>query len=268
MAAVADNAMRAGLAYRGAVEDYGNFIDSAMREYGWTSRDASGNYSVKGAQDAFDPDQLIQYDAAGRPTFDQAALLERTSGGQYGTTGLFASTAQAGAAAEAQARAGVRGRGITGGGLAAQQERLAETMTQSEMGGVSGALFSDIMSRYKGLGKAYEDVRAGEVTDAAIIAGQQVEDTSLYGDVEPPPAVSDAPVAPPAASSGPMPTQPNSAGGILGSGSRGNYKVKGNPQGSNKPANPEPGRMFQGAGGITWVYRSNGPTGKGWYKKG
>jgi len=49
---------------------------------------------------------------------------------------------------------------------------------------------------------------------------------------------------------------------------RGNYTEKGTPTGSNLPKNPKAGVVFKGAGGVTFVYRTDGPSGKGWYKKG
>lgn len=274
MADVADNAVRASIAYRGAVEDYGNFIDSTMRQYGWTMPDASGRYSVMGAQDAFDPDRVIQFDSSGRPTFDAASLVASTSGGQYGTTGLFAETAQAGAAGEAAARAEYRARGLgRGSGLARQAEIGAETAATTAMGDVSAGLFGDILSRYSGLGKSYQDVVAGEATDAAIRARQDalninlggvgtipsVEDTSM-DDSYTPSVEEEKRIIPPGK---------DVMGAILPSGSRGNYTVAGQPTGKNVPRGKDlvDGRVFKGAGGVTWVYRGKGPKGKGWYKK-
>jgi hypothetical protein len=270
MTQVADNATRATMAYRGAVEDYGNFIDTTMRQYGWSMPGADGNYSVRNAQNAFDPDQVIQFDSSGKPVFDQEAVLARTRGGQYGTQGLFAQTAQAGAAREAEARLGARSRGLAGGGLMTQQERLAETMAGEEMGQASATFLSDVMGKYMGLGKRYEDVAVAEAEDARINAAIQAGLVPLEGDL-PAPVEEPAPVAEPtmpAADTRIVPPGKNVVGEILPQASRGNYKVKGNPQGSNRPKNPEPGRVFKGSGGTAWVYRKPGPAGNGWYKKG
>ena len=274
MADVADNAVRAGLAYRGAVEDYGNFIDSTMRQYGWTMPDASGKYSVLGAQDAFDPDRVIQFDSSGRPTFDAESLIASTSGGQYGTTGLFAETAQAGAAGEAAARAEYRSRGLgRGSGLARQQELAAETAATTAMGDVSAGLFGDIFGKYAGLGKSYQDVVAGEATDAAIRARQNALNINLGG-VGTIPSMEEAPMEEPYTATGEeekriIPGGKDVMGDILPSGSRGNYTIAGKPTGKNVPKGKDlvEGRVFKGAGGVTWVYRGKGPKGKGWYKK-
>jgi hypothetical protein len=254
MADVANNAMNAALAYRQAVEEYGNFVDSAMRQYGWTMPDASGQYSVQGAQDAFDPDRVIQYDTSGKPVFNVAETVARTAGGQYGTTGLFAQTAQESAAQEAEARAAARGRGLRGG-VASQQERLAETLAGRQMGTVSAGLFQDVFARYGGLGKAYQQIAVGEATDAAINAANlaaSMPTTNPMAAPEPAPVTTVA--APPAAT-------------ILPASERSAYRRIGNPGGS-PPANPQPGEVYQGGPqGLKWVYRTAGPKGKGWYRK-
>ena len=61
---------------------------------------------------------------------------------------------------------------------------------------------------------------------------------------------------------------PNSTSGDqIPSSSRGGFTVKGNPTGSNKPRNPVGGTVFKGAGGELFVWRTDGPSGQGWYKK-
>jgi hypothetical protein len=269
---VADNAIRATMAYQGAVEDYGNFIDSTMRQYGWTMPDASGQYSVQGAQDAFDPNRVIQFDESGKPTFDAERIASMTSGGQYGTTGTFAETAQAGAASEATARAEARMRGFgRGSGLSRQAEVESEDATRRAMGEVSAGLFGDVFAKYGGLGRLYQDVAVGEATDAAIRASQNVENISVGGVPPMPDMTSPAAnyTAPPAEESRIFPTGKDAMGEVLPSGSRGNYTIPGSPKGKNVPKGKDlvPGRTYRGAGGVDWVYRSSGPKGKGWYKK-
>ncbi len=264
MAEVADNAIRASMAYRGAVEDYGNFIDSAMREYGWTMPDATGSYSVQGAQDAFDPDRTIQFDASGRPTGTPGSIAASTSGGQYGTTGLFARTAQESAALEAQEMASMRGRGFgAGSGLGRQVESRLETGAKESIGEVSKSLFGDIFSKYGALGKQYEGVKTAEATDAMINA----QNLAMLN------AISNPVVASESAPDGAAPTASTSTsqgpktGDIMPSTNRGNYTVAGKPGGhSGKPG--KPGEVVVGSGGVTWVYRTNGPKGANWYKKG
>lgn len=216
MSAVADNAMRASIAYRDAVEDYGNFVDATMRQYGWTMPDASGEYSVLGAQDAFDPDRVIQFDSAGKPVFgaeDAQRLAAMGASGQYGTTGLFAQTAQAGAAEEAGVQAGVRARGLGArSGLARQAELAAETAALQNIGQVSADFFGGIMSKYGGLGKLYQDIATGEATDEAIRAAQASQNVGLSNPVAPPVMPKAAPAAAPEAAPAPASGKPTGKG--------------------------------------------------------
>jgi len=235
MSAVADNAMRASMAYRGAVEDYGNFVDATMRQYGWTMPDASGKYSVLGAQDAFDPDRVIQFDSAGKPVFgaeDAQRLAAMGASGQYGTTGLFAQTAQAGAAEEAGVQAGVRARGLGArSGLARQAELAAETAALQDIGQVSAGFFGDIMSKYGGLGKLYQDIAAGEVTDAAIRAAQGSENVAVSDPVAPPVMPEAAPVMPEAAPAAPAAARGKPTGKGRMYERRGKWQYMGNKRG-------------------------------------
>jgi hypothetical protein len=269
MSAVADNAIRASMAYRGAVEDYGNFIDTTMRQYGWTMPDSSGQYSVQGAQDAFDPDRVIQYDTSGKPTFDLERVAAQTSGGQYGTTGLFAETAQESAAQEADVRMAARGRGFgAGSGLSRQAELAAETQAGRAMGQVSAGLFSDIFSRYGNLGRLYGDVATGEVTDALIRAEGDVANMPLSEATAPMPEEPAAPVdaAGPAYTGDRGKFAQGSEGGryVMPIEERKQYTKKANNQqlraGGVPISGGKPGQVFTGKGGTRYVRRQDG-----WY---
>ena len=65
-----------------------------------------------------------------------------------------------------------------------------------------------------------------------------------------------------------LPLRKNTAGGIVKTTNRGNYKIKVKPKGANLPKNPKAGQSFKGKGGVTSVFRTGGPDGAGWYKKG
>lgn len=176
-----ENAVMAAMAYRQAVEDAGNFVDQQMRQYGWTAPDASGVYSTMGAQDAFDPDRVIQFDAFGAPVVDAAQVMQSTQRGQYGTTGLFAETAQQAAAQEADIMAGERMRGFgRGSGLSGQRQRFAETTAARQMGTLSSRFLQDLMRQYQGLTRTYQGVAAGAAQGATSAAGRQAQFTSLY----------------------------------------------------------------------------------------
>ena len=81
----------------------------------------------------------------------------------------------------------------------------------------------------------------------------------------------EAPPAPPAAQPGPSFSAPN--GITYGVGDRiavgpdgvGMFSQKGTP-GGNPPKNPKARELFRGKGGVWWVWRPNGPKGKGWYR--
>lgn len=263
---VPGNAIQAGLAYRQAVEDAGNAVDQMMMQYGWQTPGAGGQYSSIAAGDAYDPDRVLTFDDKGK-----AIMTMPTVGGQYGTTGLFAESAQETAAEEAEARLAARTTGLTGG-LARQREVLSETLGRQRMGGLSEQLFAGIGQQYGGVGTSYRNLLAAQVEDATMAGTGQAENVTLTDPnaVVPPPPMTE-PVAPaPAAPEPPstiIPQAKNTVGGILPSGSRGNYNRRGNPTGSNLPKNPKPGQVFKGEGGVTFVYRSAGPAGKGWYRK-
>lgn len=167
---IPDNAARATMAWRGATEDAGNFIDSLMQQYGWTTPGADGLYSTTNAADAFDPNNIMSFGEDGTANVDAARVAKLTSGGQYGGKGVFADIAKGGASQEAQAIQEARGRGLTGG-LARQQRQLAETMTGQQMTGASADLIRALMQQYSGVGRAFSGVKQGQALDA-IASGQ------------------------------------------------------------------------------------------------
>lgn len=178
---VTESAYNAAIAYRQAVEDAGNFIDQQMRQYGWTAPGADGQYSVLNAQNAFDPDRVIQFDQSGAPMVDTASIAAATRGGQYGTSGLFAQTAQqlVGQAAEARLEESQRGFG-RGSGLTQQRKMAAETFAQERMGALSNQFLQNVLGRYQGLTKQFQNVSAGAAQGAAASAARRAGMTSFY----------------------------------------------------------------------------------------
>jgi hypothetical protein len=178
---VADNAIQATMAYRGAIEDYGNFVDQQMRSFGWQMPGQDGQYSVLNAQNAFDPDSVVQFDAAGNPTFDQASILAQTSGGQYGTTGRFAEATQQGASQEADIRRNMISRGLgRNSGLSRQGQELSEGATGGNLANLSGEFFNSLQGRYGDLAKKYQNVGTGKVSDAQSNAQRLAQLMSFY----------------------------------------------------------------------------------------
>lgn len=178
---VPESAYGAALAYRQAVEDAGNFIDQQMRQYGWMSPGANGQYSVLNAQNAFDPERVIQFDQSGAPIVDTAGIAAATSGGQYGTTGLFAQAAQRGAAEAADVMLGQRQRGFgRGSGLVRGTQEVSQYGAQQQMGGLSQQFLQNLINRYSGLAKQYQGARVAQTTGATTGAGRLAGMTSLY----------------------------------------------------------------------------------------
>jgi hypothetical protein len=178
---VGNNAINAALAYRSAVEDYGNFIDNTMRQFGWQTKGTDGGYSTLNAQNAFDPDRIVQFDSTGSPYVDTNAIIQATSEGQYGTTGAFAQAAQQGASQEAQAALQGRMGGFgKGSGLMSQQRQLAEAATKGQMSNLSSQFASGLFSKYANLGKQYQNVAAGQAQDTASSAARRALMSSLY----------------------------------------------------------------------------------------
>jgi hypothetical protein len=268
MSTVGANSIAAARAWNQSLTDYGNFIDQSMRQYGWTMPNASGQYSVQSAQDAFDPQTMLQFGEDGRPSFDAASLGRMGSVGQYGTTGLFAETTQMGAAREAEARMGAQARGIKGG-LAAQQERLAETLAGRELSEVSRSMFEGISGGFGGIMSSYEDVVTAEQLDRIAAAQAAAGEVSPFGEpVAAPPDVAPVGGVPAGVAAG-------TAGGIVPPGqARGEYSRKGTPSGlsadlkkAQQQGKLKAGQEFKGTGGVMFIWRPNGPQGSGWYRK-
>jgi hypothetical protein len=168
---VGDNAARATMAWRNATEDAGNFIDTLMQEYGWTTPGADGLYSTTNAADAFDPNNIMSFGEDGTANVDASRVAQLTSGGQYGAKGTFADIARGGASQEAEAIQAARSRGLGTGGLAKQQRQLSETMTGQQTSAASADLLRTVMQQYGGVRRAFSGVKQGQTLDA-IMSGQ------------------------------------------------------------------------------------------------
>ena len=257
------NAIQGSIAFRQAVEDAGNAVDQMMMQYGWQTPGAGGQYSSIAAGDAYDPDKVLSFDDQGK-----AVMTMPTVGGQYGTTGLFAQSAQETAAEEAQARLGMRASGITGG-LARQREVLSESLGRERMGALSGQLFAGLGQQYGGVRTSYGNLLAAQVEDATTAGTGMAENVTLTDPnvAVPPPD----PAAGPPVDTGPrysIGNQTYGVGDIVPDTANGRraFRKKGDP-GGKPPGNPQNGEIYMGPGGVWWVRRNQGPKGPGWYKK-
>jgi len=176
MTDLTQNAASAAMAFRGATEDAGNYIDSLMQDYGWTMPGADGTYSTVNAGDAFDPNNVMSFGEGGRANVDASAIAAQAASGKYGGKGVFSDIMRSGGSQEADAVSQAMNRGLgTGSGLAKQQRALAEDMTTKNSGLASADLFKKLFGQYGGVRKSYSDLYAAQVGDAsnAAITGSQ-----------------------------------------------------------------------------------------------
>jgi hypothetical protein len=259
------SAASAAVAYQDALNQARNTQNALLRQYGFTAPGVGGEYSVEGAQAAFDPNTLFDKATGG---INQARLQELTSSLRTGSTGLLSDITRGGATAEAEAIMGARAAGIGRGGLAAQRRALAEAQTAGQLGEARGQFLAGLGEAMSPIGGAFQQLQIAEAQakaqeEAAKAAASTIPQTAEEAAMA---AEAGDMMQTAGGATSVMPNKPNTKGGILGSGSRGNYKVKTQPKG-NVPKNPKPGQTFQGKGGVTAVFRPQGPSGAGWYKK-
>ena len=226
------NLQTGGAQFQNALANSQNAINALLRQAGVTG-DTSG-YSAAGA-----------VGGGGAPTLGTLS---------YGPEGAFSEAYQAGGNIAAEQAMQSRSRGLGKGGLASQRQELALMQTQSNAADVTKNLIA-------GVSGAYGDVNSAYVNEQERIAAEDAKTADLIaaGSVVNPEVA--APVAAPVA------IQPGSVGPIVATSNRGNYVKKGTPRGPDVPKNPKPGRSYKGTGGVTFVYRSEGPKGPGWYHK-
>jgi hypothetical protein len=232
-----------------------NAFNTALDQAKYTTRDLfasyglskqnpqTGQWSTSAAGEEFAPGNIVSFDqSTGVASINQAAL-DQAQAGEFSTAfgyNKMSQTMGSSAAREAAAKAALRGRGITGGGLTQQVESAAEAQQAQEQAGIVSGLLTDLGQVYGGTQQAFGDWMTSRIEGAGT-SGQQVAETNA--------------------------SNPYGAEGPPSAASSGGYTVKGTPGGS-APKNPPGGKLYTGPGGVTWQYRINGPQGRGWYKKG
>lgn len=170
---------QAAIAYQDALNQARNAQNALLRQYGFTAPDASGAYSVEGAQSAFDPNTLFDKATGG---IDKTKLENLAKSLQVGGTGRIADISRAGASSEAEAVMEVRqrlGEGI-GGGLMAQRRGLAESMTAGQVGQAKSEFLAGIGEALAPIGGAYQNLKIGEAYDEASRQEQNIIRAGLY----------------------------------------------------------------------------------------
>jgi hypothetical protein len=247
MSTLGTNLQTGGAQWLAALKNGQNNVNSLLRQAGVIRPDGT---SAGGVGGAFDPANLV----AGE-TLTPEQIASMTAGTSYGAEGAYSEAYQAGGNVAADQAMQSRRRGLGGGGLAKQRQELALMQTQGGAANVTQALLTGLGEQYGNVNQAYAN-ETQRITDEQVKAA---DEAAAIGSVTNP-EVDPTTVAPTA-------FLPNSVGKPVATSNRGNYTKKGTPQGSNVPKNPKPGMAFKGNGGVTFVYRSKGPKGRGWYHK-
>ena len=159
----------------------------------------------------------------------QAALI---AGTQETSMGAAGDTRAAGVTEEANMISNSISRGLTGG-LANYGGSSSEATTETGVGKIKSAFLTDVLNQTGKVGSAF-DLQNESINNAFRT---QTEATAAAYAANPT-------------------TSP-----------QGNpFVTKGTP-GGNFPKAPKGGTPWTGPGGVSWQYRINGPSGKGWYKK-
>jgi hypothetical protein len=158
---------QAAIAYQDALMQARNAQNALLRQYGFVAPSASGNYSVEGAQAAFDPNTLFNKSTGG---VDAEALKQAMSGIRAGGTGVLADIGRSGAGAEADVVAEARSRGFggdIGGGLTSQRRQLAEAQTRGQLGQAKNEFISALSQGLSPIGGAWQQLQTAQAQDTA-----------------------------------------------------------------------------------------------------
>ena len=164
---------QAAIAYQDALNQARNAQNALLRQYGFTAPNASGEYSVEGAQGAFDPNSLFDKATGG---IDKARLQQLASGLQVGGSGALADVIRGGASREADVVSEARSRGFggdVGGGLMAQRRQLAEAQTSGELAAGKEKFLAGISEALSPIGGAWQGLQNAQAMDE--LARQQAE---------------------------------------------------------------------------------------------
>jgi len=227
------NLQTGGAQYQTAIRNSQNAVSSLLNQAGIIM---PGGGAASGVGGAFDPYNMIS------GTMSPEDLAKTIAGTSYGAEGAYSEAYQAGGNIAAEQAMQSRSRGLGGGGLAAQRQELALMQTQGGAADVTKGLV-------QGLGEQYGISQQANLDEIQRRADAKTAAANL------------------AAERGTI-TNPNLPTTIISVADRANYTKKGTPRGSDVPKNPKPGQPYKGDGGVSFVYRPQGPKGPGWYTKG
>jgi hypothetical protein len=177
------NTANAQTAYDDALKAARNASNSLFRSYGYTAPDSGGNYSIEGAQGAFNPMELFK-NAQGGVDLDKVKSM--ASGLQIGGTGKLASILNAGASGVSESDIGMAQRGFnaTGqdgavtGGLVAQQRQLAQSKAAGNLEAGKEEFLTGMAQALSPVGQASSNYKQAQFQDQIAnretAAGNQV----------------------------------------------------------------------------------------------
>ena len=174
---------RAAIAYQDALNQARNTQNALLRQYGFTAPSSTGDYSIEGAQSAFDPNTLFDKATGG---VDKAKLSQLAGGLQVGGTGLLADLMRQGASAEADVVSEAQSRGFggeVGGGLLSQRRQLAEAQTAGQVGSAKEQFLAGIGQALSPIGGAYQELQNAKIMDQYAMAAANAAQSALPGEV-------------------------------------------------------------------------------------
>ena len=164
------NTANAQTAYSDALNMARNAQNALFQTYGYTSADASGNYSVGNAQSAFDPNSLFKDSNTG---LDLEKVKQLAGGLQIGGTGRLAGIEQAGATAvsdvtEAAQHSGFGNASGVGGGIINQRKDLAKATASGNLQASKDEFIASVGGALAPIGQASSDVKKAAIMDSAV----------------------------------------------------------------------------------------------------
>jgi hypothetical protein len=163
------NTSQATIAYQDALNQARNAQNSLFRSYGLTSADANGNYSVEGAQGAFDPNTLFANSNTG---LDINKITELSKGLQINGTGRLADIEKAGASGVsdvtgAAQRAGFGADTGVSGGIINQRQQLARSQAEANLASGKQEFLTAEANALNPIGQASSNFKQAQFQDQA-----------------------------------------------------------------------------------------------------
>jgi hypothetical protein len=163
-------------------------FNSALKQAEYTTRDifnsfglsrqdpSTGAWNTATSSTAFNPANLTTYDANTGVVGINQEQINALGKGQFGTAFGYNRMSEAmgqGAVGEASAKAGLRSRGIMGGGLAGQAASTAESQQTQQQAGVGADLLAALGQTYGSIGQGLTGLFSGAVETAGT-GGQAI----------------------------------------------------------------------------------------------